>query len=145
MNGGTSMLTVDKGIQYLQCAGAKITATRIAILKSLENRRDHPSADRVFMELKPSYPSLSIATVYSTASLLARGSLIRVLSIDEKKVYYDPNMEPHGHFMCRKCKRVFDVPFHFEIAAASEASGEIASVEDAEIFYYGLCVRCGRP
>jgi Fur family peroxide stress response transcriptional regulator len=139
------MLTADKGIQYLQGAGAKITATRIAILKSLENRRDHPSAERIFMELKLSYPSLSIATVYSTASLLARGSLIRILSIDEKKVYYDPNMEPHGHFMCRKCKRVFDVPFHFETAAAMNANCEIASVEDAEIFYYGLCVKCERP
>jgi Fur family peroxide stress response transcriptional regulator len=139
------MLTVDKGVKYLQSAGAKITATRIAILKSLENRRDHPSAERIFMELKLSYPSLSIATVYSTASLLARGSLIRILSIDEKKVYYDPNMEPHGHFMCRQCKRVFDVPFHFEITAAADASEEIASVEDAEIFYYGLCVRCALP
>ena len=139
------MLTVDQGIKYLQSAGAKITATRIAILKSLENRRDHPSAERIFMELKPSYPSLSIATVYSTASLLARGSLIRIPSIDEKKVYYDPNVEPHGHFMCRKCKCVFDVPFHFEIAAAVDASEEIASVEDAEIFYYGLCVQCALP
>ncbi|MDR0764668.1 MAG: transcriptional repressor [Synergistaceae bacterium] len=138
------MLTVDKGIQYLQGAGAKITATRIAILKSLENRRDHPSAERIFMDLKLFCPSLSIATVYSTASLLARGSLIRVLSIDEKKVCYDPNTEPHGHFMCRKCKRVFDVPFRFELGAAADASGEIASVEDAEIFYYGLCARCER-
>ncbi|MDR0653517.1 MAG: transcriptional repressor, partial [Synergistaceae bacterium] len=60
------MLTVDKGIQYLQGTGAKITATRVAILKSLENRRDHPSAERIFIELKLSYPSLSIATVYST-------------------------------------------------------------------------------
>ncbi|MDR3165723.1 MAG: transcriptional repressor [Synergistaceae bacterium] len=139
------MLTVDKGVKYLQSAGAKITATRIAILKSLENRRDHPSAERIFMELKLSYPSLSIATVYSTASLLARGSLIRILSIDEKKVYYDPNMEPHGHFMCRQCKLVFDVPFHFDITAAADASEEIASVEDAEVFYYGLCVRCAPP
>jgi Fur family peroxide stress response transcriptional regulator len=94
------------------------------------------------MELKLSYPSLSIATVYSTASLLARGSLIRILSIDEKKVYYDPNMDPHGHFMCRKCKRVFDVPLHFEIAAAVDASEDIASVEDAEVFYYGICAGC---
>ena len=138
------MLTVDRGIQYLQDSGAKITATRIAILKSLENRFDHPSAERIFMELKLYYPSLSIATVYSTASLLARGSLIRILSIDEKKVYYDPNMEPHGHFMCRKCKRVFDVPFCFDIAAALDASEEISSVEGAEIFYYGLCARCER-
>jgi Fur family peroxide stress response transcriptional regulator len=136
------MLTLNQGTRYLQDVGAKVTGTRLAVLKSLENRRDHPSAERIFMELKPSNPSLSIATVYSTAALLARGSLIRILSIDDRKIYYDPNMEPHGHFMCRKCKRVFDVPLHFDIASAVDASEDIAFVEDAEIFYYGLCTRC---
>jgi Fur family peroxide stress response transcriptional regulator len=129
------------GIQYLQGAGAKVTATRIAIMRSLENRKDHPSAEQLFLELKPFYPTLSIATVYSTAQLLARGSMLRILSIDEKKVYFDPNMEAHGHFMCRSCKRVFDIPVSFNLMK-TEMPGEVASVEYGEIFYYGLCSKC---
>jgi Fur family peroxide stress response transcriptional regulator len=136
------MLTVDRGIKYLQGAGAKITATRIAILKLLENRYDHPSAEQIFLELKPDYPTLSIATVYSTAQLLAKGSMLRILSIDEKKVYYDPNMNVHGHFLCRVCKKVFDVKMGFDIMRAFTPTDGISSLEDAEIFYYGLCSKC---
>jgi len=135
------MMTVDSGIQYLQDVGAKITATRIAIMKSLENREDHPSAEQLFMELKPSHPTLSIATVYSTAQLLAKGSLLRILSIDEKKVYFDPRLEMHGHFMCKGCKHVFDIPVSFDIMECDMPSG-IAFVEYGEIFYYGVCVKC---
>ncbi|MDR1966313.1 MAG: transcriptional repressor [Synergistaceae bacterium] len=136
------MLTVDNGIRYLQSTGAKVTATRIAIMKSLENRNDHPSAERIFLELKPDYPTLSIATVYSTAQLLAKGSMLRILSIDEKKVYFDPKMTPHGHFMCKSCKHVFDIPVEFDIASSLTPIEGISSVEYAEIFYYGICSKC---
>jgi Fur family peroxide stress response transcriptional regulator len=136
------MLTVDNGIKYLQSAGAKITSTRVAILKSLENRHDHPSAEQLFMELKPDYPTLSIATVYSTAQLLSKGLLLRILSIDEKKVYFDPEVDFHGHFMCRNCKKVFDLPLDFDIMRACSEIDGIASVEDAEIFCYGVCTEC---
>jgi Fur family peroxide stress response transcriptional regulator len=136
------MLTVESGIKYLQGAGAKITATRIAILKLLENRRDHPSAEQIFLDLKPDYPTLSIATVYSTAQLLAKGSMLRILSIDEKKVYYDPEMGEHAHFLCRGCKRLFDVKMGFDAMKSFVPTDGIASVEDSEIFYYGLCSKC---
>jgi Fur family peroxide stress response transcriptional regulator len=136
------MLTVDSGIKYLQSCGAKITSPRIAILKLFENRRDHPSAEQIFLELKPRYPTLSIATVYSTAQLLAKGSMLRVLSIDDKKVYYDPEMSAHGHFLCKSCKKLFDVGTVFDIKSSFIPSEGISSVEDAEVFYYGLCSTC---
>jgi Fur family peroxide stress response transcriptional regulator len=135
------LLTVDSGVKYLQSVGAKVTATRVAIMKSLADRGDHPSAEQLFLELKPFHPSLSIATVYSTAQLLAKGSLLRIISIDEKKVCFDPKVEPHGHFMCRKCKRVFDTQLGFDLMEA-DMPGYVSSVEYAEIFYYGLCSKC---
>jgi Fur family peroxide stress response transcriptional regulator len=136
------MLTVEDGISYLRASGAKVTATRIAILRSLEGRHDHPSAEQLFIELKPHHPTLSIATVYSTAALLARGSMIRVLSIDEKRVCYDPNTEPHGHFLCTTCHRVFDVPVRFNMMKVVASNEEIAAVDDAELFFYGACAKC---
>jgi Fur family peroxide stress response transcriptional regulator len=136
------MLTVDSGITYLQDAGAKITSTRVAILRALENRKDHPSAEQLFLELKPDYPTLSIATVYSTAQLLSKGSLLRILSIDEKKVYFDPDVDFHGHFLCKICKKVFDLPLDFDIMSVCSGTDYIASMEDAQIFCYGVCVAC---
>ena len=136
------MLTVDRGIKYLQSCGAKITAPRIAILKLLEDRHDHPSAEQIFLELKPCYPTLSIATVYSTAQLLAKGSMLKILSIDEKKVYFDPDMDDHAHFLCRACKQLFDVRTDCDLRAFFVPTDGISSVEDTEIFYYGHCSKC---
>jgi Fur family peroxide stress response transcriptional regulator len=135
-------VTVDEGIRYLHSSGAKITETRVAIMQSLENRYDHPSAEQLFIELKPKHPTLSIATVYSTAQLLAKASLLRILSIDEKKVYFDPNLEPHGHFMCKSCKKVFDIPVDFSAIFKFDAPTCISSIDTADVFYYGLCTNC---
>ena len=136
------MFTVDSGIKYLQSCGSKITASRIAIFRLLESRHDHPTAEQIFLELKPVYPSLSIATVYSTTQLLAKGSLLRILSIDEKKVYYDSDMKAHGHFLCRSCKRLFDVKTACDLMSAFISSAGVSTVEDAELYYYGNCSRC---
>lgn len=136
------MLNTYNGIKLLQNMGVKITTQRIAIMKSLEGRKDHPSAEQLFVELKPDYPTLSIATVYSTAQLLAQASLLRILSIDEKKVYFDPNTTPHGHFMCRKCRKVMDIPVNFDYPKQLDPQSGIASIDATEVFHYGTCSDC---
>lgn len=77
-----------------------------------ENRS--PICGTALLELKSEHPTLSIATVYSTTQLLAQASMLRILSIDEKKVYFDPNTTPHAHFMCRECKKITDIPMDFQ-------------------------------
>ncbi|MDR0616744.1 MAG: transcriptional repressor [Synergistaceae bacterium] len=136
------MLKVDEGIKHLHSCGAKVTSQRIAIMKSLEGRDDHPSAEKIFLELKPHYPTLSIATVYSTAQLLAQASMIRILSIYEKKVFFDPDTTPHAHFMCTSCKKVIDLRTDFELKARIDLDSGIHSIDSTEVFHYGLCSLC---
>ncbi len=135
-------LTIEEGIRLLQTSGAKITSQRIAIMQALEGRTDHPSAEQIYSELKPLYPKLSIATIYSTAQLLAQASLMRTLSIDDKKVYFDSATEPHGHFMCRSCRKIVDVPVDIESIYHFAPSGDIANVDYTEVFHYGTCTDC---
>lgn len=138
------MWTVDDGIAVLRENGAKITSQRIAILERLQGRADHPSAETLYHELAAQNASMSVATLYSTAQLLADAGLIKILSIDDKRVYFDPDTTTHGHFLCRKCGKLFDVPVD-ESALFNAASSErehIAQIERTEIFFYGLCSDC---
>lgn len=135
-------LTIDEGVRYFQASGAKITSQRIAIIKALEGRADHPSAEQIYIELKPLYPKLSIATVYSTVQLLSQASLVRTLSIDDRKIYFDPTTEPHGHFMCKSCRKILDVPLDFDYICKFAASSDVASVDYTEVFHYGICSSC---
>lgn len=143
MNGGFAVgLTIGEGIRQLQSAGAKITSQRMAIMHALEGRSDHPSAERLYRELKPFFRKLSIATVYSTVRLLAETSMVRMLSIDDKKVYFDPNTEPHGHFMCKECKAIADIPLDFALLHNFDENVGVSSVDYTEVFHYGTCTAC---
>lgn len=135
------MLTLENGVNALHEAGAKITSQRLAIIKCLEGRHDHPTAEAIFNELKPQYPTLSIATVYSTTRLLAKASVARVLTIDDKKVCFDPDTAPHGHFLCTECKTIIDVPFEAEMFKDCSVPG-VHAVSTGELFLYGLCEKC---
>ena len=122
------MWTVDDGIAVLRERGAKITAQRIAILQKLEGRKDHPSAEMLYRELSSEYATMSVATLYSTAQLLAEAGLIKIL----------------GHFLCRKCGKLFDIPVNEDeiFRSASTVRDNIAQIEHTEIFFYGLCSDC---
>ena len=138
------MWPVNEGINVLRGRGAKITAQRIAILRQLEGRTDHPSADVLYKELAVDYPTMSVATVYSTAQLLAEAGLIKILSIDDKRVYFDPTTSTHGHFLCRDCGKLVDLEIEEEglFKSASTSQNSIAQIENAEVFLYGLCTDC---
>ena len=138
------MWTVNDGISVLKERGAKITAQRIAILKKIEGRTDHPSADVLYKELTEDYPTMSIATVYSTAQLLADSGLIKILSIDDKRIYFDPTTATHGHFLCKKCGKLMDLHIDEKMLLQSDSDAEkyIANIDNAEIFFYGICKNC---
>jgi Fur family peroxide stress response transcriptional regulator len=140
------MWTVKDGIKKLKGNGAKITSQRIAILEHMQGRTDHPSADTLYHELLPEHPTMSVATVYSTAQLMAEAGLIKVLSIDDKRVYFDPTTATHGHFLCRKCGKLIDIKVNegvlFKSAISSKDS--IGKIERSEIFLYGLCSECDK-
>lgn len=136
------MLTIDNGILALQRSGAKITTQRVAIIRDLTGRTDHPSAEDIFRDLKSSFPTLSIATVYSTTRLLAGASAIRMLTIDDKHVCYDPDTSPHAHFLCTKCKKLIDVPISADLLHEASHVDGVDSVSSSEIFHYGVCCTC---
>lgn len=140
------MWTVNEGIELLRDRGAKITAQRIAVLKSLEGRTDHPSADVLYKELIAEYPAMSVATVYSTAQLLADAGLLKILSIDDKRVYFDPTTSMHGHFLCKKCGALFDFSINEEkfYQTVSTVKNNVAQIDHTEIFLYGLCTECSK-
>jgi len=72
---------------------------------------DHPSADQVWAKVKRGFPMLSRATVYNTLNLLAEKGLLRELVLAEGKVVFDPNLDPHHHFLDEETGEIVDVPW----------------------------------
>jgi Fur family peroxide stress response transcriptional regulator len=137
-----AMWTVEEGIRRLKENGSKITTQRVAILERLQGRKDHPSADVLFAEMRTLFPALSIATIYSTAQVLQQCGLIRILSIDDRRVYFDPETGSHGHFFCRECGALLDLPWTAESFSEAFRLLPGAVADCAELFVYGLCPSC---
>ena len=76
-----------------------MTGQRRVILKTLETSEDHPSVDIVFERSKKIDPTISIATVYRTLSLLEEMDIIVKREFNETFARYDINTEHHHHLI----------------------------------------------
>lgn len=117
---------------------------RSAILSALRATKEHPSAEMLYESLKPSFPDLSLGTVYRNLSMFCSdGSAVSVCTVAGKE-RFDARTEAHSHFVCRECARVIDLESDENAAAAfgriSEAYGFVP--ESVSVVYTGLCDFC---
>lgn len=128
--------------QILVAHGVMPTPQRLAVFAAVAGRKDHPSVDTVFVELRRKLPTLSKTTVYATMQLLAKKRLVGLVRGADEEARFDGRAEFHAHFRCRDCGGLFDVPLEGPHARpfAKLPKGFVA--EDEELVYHGLCPAC---
>ncbi len=127
--------------EKLNRLGLKATPQRLAILELLDGNTSHPSAEEIYQRLKPVYPSLSLATVYGTVETLAKAGELQELNIDPVRKRFDPNPQPHGHFLCQDCGKVYDIELDFPKLDVPQELGEFLA-ESYSVNLYGICPGC---
>ncbi len=121
----------------------KYSRQRESIKEFLAGRRDHPTADVIYMNIRRSYPNISLGTVYRNLSLLESLGEVQRISCGDGAERFDPNTERHYHFVCRQCGCVQDIPMLplEELEAMASESFE-GSIESHTAMFYGVCSRC---
>lgn len=128
-------------ITKLKKLGLKATPQRLAILKLLDGNKLHPSAEDIYKQLKPDFPSLSLATVYNTLEALAKAGELQEVGITVGKKHFDPDPSPHAHFYCRICNSIYDWYINpADIGIDSRINGYL--VENYVVNLYGVCPGC---
>ena len=89
--------------------GFKVTPQRLAVYDALSSTKSHPNAEMLYNMLQPSYPTMSLATVYKTMDIFAELGLIQVLNVGEDSYRYDAETGNHPHIRCTECNRVDDI------------------------------------
>lgn len=120
---------MNQNLKILKDAGLKITPQRVAIMEFFEGNKSHPSINAVYENLKATYPSISVSTVYNTVETLVKNNFLTELPIAKGKSFYDPDMSEHDHAYCVKCGKVFDI----EILQDHKGSDTPESLRDCEI------------
>ncbi len=84
--------------QRLADSGLRATPQRELIYDVLIKKRDHPTADEVFVRVKAEMPTISLATVYNCLETLVECDLVRAVNFERGPTRYCPNLRPHAHF-----------------------------------------------
>ncbi len=84
-------------VELLRKHGIAPTHQRLEIAHVLFSRCEHLAADRILALANERFAETSKATVYNTLNLFRDRGLIREVIVDPKRVFYDPNTEPHHH------------------------------------------------
>lgn len=108
MSKGVTERTVT---ELLEERGIQPSAQRVALAEYALRTTDHPSADVVWAKVRAGFPFVSRATVYNTLNLFVEKGLLRALVIAEGRVVFDPNVEPHHHFVDEETGEIHDVPW----------------------------------
>lgn len=137
------MFATEQVTEILRGRGYKVTPQRLAVYEVLSHTRSHPTADAIYAELQPMYPTMSLATVYKTLDIFSKVGLVQVLNVGEESFRYDANIDSHPHVCCVRCNRVDDV----HEADTSELAAEIEEetgykVTGRQIYFYGVCPDC---
>ncbi len=121
----------------------KHSKQRDAILSFLMTRKDHPTADVVYSQLREEYPNISLGTVYRNLTLLSDIGQIRRLRLGDGVDHFDADTSPHYHFLCTKCGSVIDLKLdnidYINQLADVGFDGQIAG---NVTYFYGLCGKC---
>ena len=127
----------------LTTSGFRFTPQRQQVYDVLQHKRDHPTADEVFIRAKKQMPEISHATVYNCLDALVKSGLIRQVALDRGATRFCPNMHEHCHFYCDECDKVVDVELPEKThTTVPLPKGFLAKHFDIAI--HGLCAHCAK-
>jgi Fur family peroxide stress response transcriptional regulator len=132
---------MDLNFKKLKDAGLKITPQRVAIMEFLDGNKSHPSISCIYENLKLTYPSISVSTVYNTVETLVKNNYLTELPIAKGKSFYDPDISGHDHAYCVKCGKVFDIESEKELSKTPESLKECKVIEVRKT-YHIICENC---
>ena len=115
----------------------KYSRQREVIKNCLTNREDHPTADMVYMDVRETFPNISLGTVYRNLQLLTDLGEIQKLNVGDGVDHFDAKTFPR------------DIPDRIDIVHLQiDTIRDIAGVNfDGQIaghitYFYGICGNC---
>jgi Fe2+ or Zn2+ uptake regulation protein len=128
--------------ERLATSGFRFTSQRRCVYDVLLHKRDHPTADEVFMRAKKAMPEISHATVYNCLDALVQCGLARQVTLERGATRFCPNMKEHCHYYCDTCGSVFDVALAPDSTIVPRPKG--FKIDHYDIAVHGVCAECAK-
>jgi Fe2+ or Zn2+ uptake regulation protein len=116
----------------------RLTNQKQVIIDYLKNIKTHPSAEEVYLNVKKKLPRISQGTVYRILKNFKEKG--EVCELNTNVSHFDADISPHGHFMCEKCNKIYDLFGKFCKFDCKHL--KIGKVKNYQIHLYGVCKKC---
>ncbi|MFN2454115.1 MAG: Fur family transcriptional regulator [Pyrinomonadaceae bacterium] len=131
--------------QKLYARGAHLTRQRAAVFGYLSRVEHHPTAEEVYLAVKPKLPKIGLATVYKNLEALVECGAVSKLTYGDAAARYDIRTDHHYHTRCLVCGKIWDL----NAEGGSELLKQIKpqagfSVKDYRLEILGHCRACRR-
>lgn len=121
----------------------KHSKQRDSIMEFLKERKDHPTADVVYMNVRKTFPNISLGTVYRNLTLLADIGEISRIRVGDGVDHFDADTSPHYHFICKECGSVIDLEMEDMTDINETANKNFGGLIEGHItYFYGKCSNC---
>jgi Fur family iron response transcriptional regulator len=96
--------------EKLRNARLRPTRQRLALAQLLFGKGDrHVSAEALHEEAVAAGVSISLATVYNSMHQFTAAGLLREVTVDGTRIYFDTNVGDHHHFYCEDDGTLVDI------------------------------------
>jgi Fur family peroxide stress response transcriptional regulator len=119
----------------------KVTPQRLSILTLLD-QHGHLSIKELFSKIKPTFPSISLATIYKNINFLMEKSLLKEVKLSDLESRYEITKAPHAHLVCKSCGKILDVEFDIESMVKNFEKKCDFTVESNSVELRGICKEC---
>lgn len=103
---------VERGTIWLGRAGLRPTRQRLALATLLvgDGHDRHVTAESLHAAAEAAGEAVSLATVYNTLGAFCAAGLLREITVDGSKSYFDTRMDDHPHFYWEDSSTLTDAP-----------------------------------
>lgn len=116
---------------------------REIILDTLKENVVHPTAEFLYEKVREKDSKISLATLYRNLNQLAQNKIIKKIDGLETSSHFDHNTHAHYHFICSKCKRVFDIDADVAPNLITNTESKTGfTIQNHDITFSGICADC---
>jgi len=132
--------TFEKLANELKNKNIRLSYQRLKVLDYMITHKNHPTVDQIYNDLQKEVPTLSKTTIYNTLDILKKAGLVKMLNIEDTEARYDSLTDPHGHFKCESCLKIFDFDINFDSFASKELHN--FKINNKDVYFKGVCPNC---
>jgi len=131
-----------RGAEALRKRGVRLSRQRAAVADVFFETDDHLTAPELWRRIRAHQPSIGLATVYRTLSVLVENQLAALHPLDEGGALYEPRLtgDHHDHLVCTRCGLLIEfLDPDLERLQVTVASSHGFTLRDHRVKLFGHC------